>query len=64
MDMREVLESMRINGLHDEAAAVGVVMQQRAELLEALKMLLEDADSTCETYYVAKALITRAEATE
>lgn len=37
MDMREVLEAMRINGLHDEATEVGVVMKQRAELLEALK---------------------------
>lgn len=38
--------------------------QQRAELLEALKMLFDDADSTCEAYDIAKAAITRAEAAE
>lgn len=40
------------------------VKQQRAELLEALKMLFEDADSTCEAYDIAKAAINRAEAAE
>lgn len=38
MNMKEVIEHLRLNGLHDEAAAVGLVMEQRAELLEALKI--------------------------
>lgn len=36
MNMKEVIEHLRLNGLHDEAAAVGVVMEQRAELIQAL----------------------------
>ena len=45
MDMKEVIEAMRLNGLHDEAAAVGLVMEQRAELLEALKGVTFALDS-------------------
>lgn len=41
--MNEVLTAMRAKGLHDEVAAVGIVLQQRAELLEALKMVQEAA---------------------
>lgn len=36
ISMKQVIEAMKANGLHDEAAAVGLVMEQRAELLEAL----------------------------
>lgn len=43
---------------------VSELEQQRAELLEALKMLFDDADSTCEAYDIAKAAITKAEAAE
>lgn len=76
MDMREVLEAMRLNGLHDEAAAVGIVMQQRADLLEALKDMRNGWRYIREThgdlYGVgwdraedkANAAITRAEAAE
>lgn len=39
--MNEVLTALRANGLHDEAAAVGIVLQQRAELLKSLKQCLE-----------------------
>lgn len=71
MDMREVLEAMRLNGLHDEAAAVGIVMQQRAELLEALKGM-KDAFCSPESGEMDKRLavqdmniaITKAEAAE
>lgn len=49
---------------HEEADFVRSLAQQRADLLEALKMLFEDADSTCETYYIAKEAITKAEAAE
>lgn len=45
MNMKEVIEHLRLNGLHDEAAAVGVVMEQRAELLEALKGVTFALDS-------------------
>lgn len=38
--MKQVIETMKTNGLHDEAAAVGLVMEQRAELLDALKKCL------------------------
>lgn len=69
MNMREVLEAMRLNGLHDEAAAVGIVMQQRAELLEALKEISgiacmnfqEDSDIQ-DIYEISSAAITRAAA--
>ncbi len=66
MDMREVLEAMRINGLHDEAAAVGIVMQQRAELMEALKVVLPIATKSnslsVKDYNKAAQAITRAAA--
>ncbi len=74
MDMREVLEAMRLNGLHDEAAAVGIVMQQRSELLEALKVAEQyvqvyvgnsffGANSKSDLSKIKEA-ITKAEATE
>lgn len=63
MDMREVLEAMRINGLHDEAAVVGIFMQQRADLLEALNPFA-NGNWTKELALAAKSAITRAEAAE
>lgn len=69
MDMREVLEAMRINGLHDEADAVGIFMQQRAELMEVLKDMLNEykGGGYCvddDLVSKANAAINRAEATE
>lgn len=43
MDMKDVLEAMRLNGLHDEAEAVGLMMEQRSQMLSALKI----ADKFC-----------------
>ena len=45
MDMKEVIEHLRLNGLNDEAAAVGLVMEQRAWLLDALKGVTFALDS-------------------
>lgn len=44
--MNEVLTDLRANGLHDEAAAVGIVLQQRAELLEAARCAMHEMCNT------------------
>lgn len=41
--MKQVIETLKANGLHAEADAVAEMVKQRAELLEALKMVQEAA---------------------
>lgn len=65
MDMRHVIELLKRADLHDEAAAVGLVMQQRAELLEALKKCRFDSlNMSLDDWRFVQAAITRAEAAE
>lgn len=67
MNMLEILEAMRLNGLHDEAASVVIVMRQRAELLEALKAAQKKGSRWHPADPVVlqmKAAINRAEAAE
>ena len=61
---KDVMDCLLEAGRGDIASKVARLVYQRAELLEALKLLLEDADTTCETYYIAEAAITKAEAAE
>lgn len=46
MNMRHVIDLLKRADLHDEAAAVGMVMQQRAELLEALRENVDNAEQS------------------
>lgn len=66
MDMRHVIELLKRADCHDEAAAVGLVMQQRAELLEALKRIkVAAAESTCsDIEWIAHEAMTKADAAE
>lgn len=59
-----LITALRDSGSPLSANVVESLLQQRAELLEALKLLLEDADSTCESCDIAKEAITKAEAAE
>ena len=66
MDMNHVIDMLKRAELYDEAAAVGLVMQQRAELLVALKDMVgcmeqENPLSYAENIRNAKEAINRAE---
>ena len=64
-DMREVLEVLRANGLHDEAAAVGLVMEQQEELLFFVKewlWLTSSGDCVNHMKDSAKEIIAKSEA--
>ena len=68
MDMRHVIDLLTRAELYDEAAAVGLVMQQRAELLDLLKCVKDAYDFSGElsaqTMRKIEAAITKAEAAE